>query len=240
MLNRSNQSNRSNLESFDTNIIILDKGLKLYHLGYLNNEKSINYFKEEDEDEEQIKKRFEGVPKDEINTKPPSSLMFFALHRDHPYDAIKGVQAYAEFVTTKPIVIFDIGNKNILNSPNPGVYKYLYKTWVKPWEKSIPAKFMDCLHGWIGYDDYGNPWREIALFNAKEFVSKGKPYNLDTSKRGPRWTFPHESEELEYLHEKLIGCFKSVIYFSDDEEPEIKILSQSHCDSPSLKKTGWK
>lgn len=226
-------------EEYKTQMIVLDKGLNLYHSGFINNPETLKQLKKEgmwDKATAQYIKR--KIPKGGVDLSVPDHAKFFSLDKHHPYyygvdDITRGA---SQFITTRPIILIDIEKKD-LSEKSRKLLKELSKIWRMLGEKTpkeeIPD-FLKCFDGWIGYDDFPVSWREVFLFRPWEVISKGKRYYLDpeeAEKTRKERHYQYQEEELDSLHKHLIGCYD--VSYKDNT---IGLLSKlKTCDTLSLK-----
>lgn len=220
-----------------TQMIVLGKGLDLYHAGYINSPKLIKELREFGIwTEKEIKNFQEKVPKGEMDLSIPNHAKFFTLSAEKAYsydvdDVTKGATRYK---LKKPVVLIDLKDKDYFE-----LQMELQKVWTKPGEKAKVAELTKCFDGWIAYDDIIEPWREIFLFRPWEVISKGERYYMDKSKiqNSERvegsfyYYYPYQQDELDNLNNHLMGCYD--VSFSGNK---IKLLSEiKRCDTLSLK-----
>lgn len=221
-------------------MIVLNKGLNLYHSGYINSPKTMKELKKYGIwTEKQIKVFKEKVPEGEVDESIPDHAKFFTLSAEKAYsydvdDIVKGATKYK---LKKPVILLDLKDKE-----NFELQTELQKVWTAPGVKAKVTELTKCFDGWIGYDDIIEPWREIFLFRPWEVISKGKRYYMDKSKiqkservEGKRYYhYPYQQKELDNLNKHLIGCYNVSV-----TGKKIKILSEmKQCDTLSLKYLG--
>ena len=224
-------------------IIIFNKGLELFHLGFLNTVEGKKYIEyEQGLTEDNFNKLMKNVKKGEMDTSIPDHGKFFSLVPEGPYlygadDIRLGAMKYK---TIRPIVLIDIESKRRMFDDKE--YESIIRTFQR-WltdqgtrevDKTI-KDFTNDFDGWIGYDDYPGPWREIFLKDPSDIVTKGERYILN--KKDIKTVKDYQDDELKRLHDRVMSCF-DVEYtgFSTGAGKITKINNVSHCDSLSLKR----
>lgn len=227
-------------KSEDGQMVVLKSGLKLYRVRPINTPDAREMYKTEygytDDQITAVLGDVEGELKVDVGTHPK----FFGLTREFPYfygadDVNNGA---IEYVTTRPIVLLDVGVKMGVeeNISKEKLLQEMMKIWVNPGKKAVDIpEFISQFDGWIGYDD-NDTWREIYLFKPQTVVGmKGKRYKLDAAarKQVKDWDYRYgnEKEELEILEDYTLKCIPVKYTHNDVEIDDVQVP----CDTPSLK-----
>ena len=226
-------------QEFKTQMIVLNKGLELFHAGFIHTSNMLEDDRFSMWDKESLITFMKNIPLGELDTSVPDHAKFFSLVPEGPY--LYGVDdektGALKYKIKKPLLLMDLKDKG---EEGDDIQQILQRAWSRPSKgkpKDLPA-FMKCFDGWIAYDDDIVPWREIFLFRPWEVMGKGKRYYLNsedvvepTRTKGYYHFYPYQFEELRRLRKKLVGCFK--VSYMDNK---IKLLSSiEKCDTAALK-----
>lgn len=234
----------------DMKMIILNENLNLFHSGPIYNDE---YHRKNPKEltETQLDFLSKTMPKDKMDLSVPNHPKFFSLTAEHPYSyGVDNIMFGSVMYTLKkPVVLIDLEIKDNKDKIYLKLKEELHQLWPKVGEpfKNL-NNYSDCFDGWIGYDDYPDPWREVFLFRPWECLSEGKRYFLknveevvkkfrEESYYIPTHVgiyYPYEDKELTILKKYLVGCFD--IRYHGNNMMEILSETNSKCDSMSLKK----